>query len=203
MAFIRSERVTITPALFYQDELKRRLIITLNMTRLVQHIWEAIRFENTVSLEPVFERGRPIRSTGDMRTWYTGKPCEYAARSHINFCVYDSAWEATEAYALDHNPAVDAWVKNEHLGFEVHYVYRGIVRKYRPDFLIRLASGEILVLETKGNDREQDKTKRHFLDEWIRAVNEHGGFGRWTWEVSRKPGDIAGIFARHRGVETA
>jgi type III restriction enzyme len=28
------------------------------------------------------------------------------------------------------------------------------------------------------------------LDEWTRAVTEHGGFGRWTWKVSRRPGDL-------------
>ena len=59
--FLRSDRITITPALFYQDDLRRRLIITLNMTKVVQHIWEAIRFENTEKLEPVFDRDRPIR----------------------------------------------------------------------------------------------------------------------------------------------
>ena len=201
--FIRSDRVTITPALFYQDELKRRLIITLNMTRLVQHIWQAIRFENTERLEPVFDRDRPVRSTGDMGTWYSGKPCEYTVRSHINFCVYDSVWEATEAFALDHNPAVGAWVKNDHLGFEVHYVYRGVVRKYRPDFLVRFTSGDVLILETKGKDREQDETKHQFLDEWVRAVNEHGGFRRWAWGVSRDPGDVADILARYQGAEAA
>jgi len=51
--------------------------------------------------------------------------------------------------------AVSAWVKNDHLGFEVLYVYRGIVRKYRPDFLVRLANGEFLVLEIKGQNIEQ------------------------------------------------
>ncbi len=34
-------------------------------------------------------------------------------------CVYDSTWEVSEAYVLDHNPVVDAWVKNDHLGFDV------------------------------------------------------------------------------------
>ena len=148
--FIRTDKILIVPALFYQEDLRRRLLITLNMTKLVQHIWEAIRFENTEKLEPVFDRDRPIRSTADMTTWYTGKPCAYTARSHINSCVYDSTWEASEAFELDHNPAVDSWVKNDHLGFEVLYVYRGVVRKYRPDFLIRLKSGDMLVLETKG-----------------------------------------------------
>jgi type III restriction enzyme len=201
--FIRSGKITITPGLFYQDDLKRRLIITLNMTKVVQHIWEAIRFENTEKLEPVFDRDKPIRSTGDMGTWYTGKPCEHTARSHINFCVYDSTWEASEAFVLDHHPAVQAWVKNDHLGFEVLYIYRGVVRKYRPDFIIRLKSGDYLVLETKGQDSDQDRTKHRFLDEWIAAVNDHGGFGRWHAAVSRHPGDIADILGRHSKLEPA
>ncbi|MDE0306362.1 MAG: hypothetical protein OXI87_16010 [Albidovulum sp.] len=187
----------ITPALFDRDNLRRRLIITLNMTRLVQHIWQTIRFQNTKTLEPVFDQDRPILSTGDMRTWYTGKPCEPAKRSHINFCVYDSTWEASEAFALDRATEVVAWVKNDHLGFEVFYVHHGVVRKYRPDFLIRLGTGNMLVLETKGRDRKQDRTKRRFLDEWVRAVNAHGGFGRWIWDVSRQPGDIRDILVKH------
>ena len=195
--FIRSDRISITPALFLRDDPRRRLIITLNMTKVVQHIWEAIRFENTESLEPVFDRDRPIRSTGDMGTWYTGRPCERTARSHINFCVHDSTWEASEAFALDHASEVAAWVKNDHLGFEVFYVHRGVVRKYRPDFLVRLKSGGMLVLETKGQDSDQDRTKRRFLDEWVNAVNTHGGFGRWVGDVSRAPGDIQDILSRH------
>ena len=195
--FISSEKVRVTPVLFHNDDLRRRLIITLNRTKVVQHIWEAIRFENTERLEPVFDRDRPIRSTGDMATWYTGKPCESAKRSHINFCVYDSTWEASEAFELDRNRRVEAWVKNDHLGFEVLYVHRGVVRKYRPDFLIRLKSGDMLVLETKGQDDDQNRAKRSFLDEWVRAVNQHGGFGRWRSAVSRDPGDIKDILERH------
>ena len=137
--FIRSDSISIKPVLFLQDDLKRRLIITLNMTGVVRHIWEAIRFENTEKLEPVFDRDLPIRATSDMGIWYTGKPCEYTVRSHINFCVYDSTWEATEAFQLDNNPQVEAWAKNDHLGFEVFYIHNGVVRKYRPDFLIRLS----------------------------------------------------------------
>ena len=197
--FIRSDKIDIAPALFLDDDLKRRLIVTLNMTRVVQHIWEAIRHENTERLEPVFDRDRPIRATGDMRTWYTGKPCEPTARSHINFCVFDSAWEASEAFVLDRAPEVAAWVKNDHLGFEVFYVHRGVVRKYRPDFLIRLASGDMLVIETKGQDSDQDRTKHRFLAEWVEAVNAHGGFGRWSWDVSKAPADIRDILARHVG----
>ena len=56
-----------------------------------------------------------------MSTWYTGRPCERTDHSHINFCVYDSTWEAAEAFELDHNPAVSAWVK-DHLAFEILYI---------------------------------------------------------------------------------
>jgi type III restriction enzyme len=201
--FIRSDKITIVPALFTRDDLRRRLIITLNMTKVVQHIWEAIRFENTEKLEPVFDRDRPIRSTGGMGTWYTGKPCEYTKHSHVNFCVYDSAWEASESFELDRNAAVEAWVKNDHLGFEILYVYRGVVRKYRPDFLMRLKGGNLLILEAKGKDTEQDQTKREFLAEWVNAVNSHGGFGSWSWDVSFNPGDLKDILAEHAIVPEA
>jgi type III restriction enzyme len=195
--FLRSNRVQISPPLFFQDEMRRRIILTLNMTRVVQHVWEAIRQENTERLVPVFDNEHPIRSTGDIRPWYTGRPCEWAKRSHVNFCVYDSTWEASEAFTLDHDPHVEAWVKNDHLGFEVLYVYRGVVRKYRPDFLIRLTNGRMLVLEVKGEDDQQNQTKRQFLDEWCRAVNEQGGFGAWSWDVSRQPADVKDILAKH------
>jgi len=90
-----------------------------------------------------------------------------------------------------------AWVKNDHLGFEVHYVFQGAVRKYRPDFLVRMVGGSLLILEVKGQDTAQDQTKREFLGEWVEAVNEQGGFGRLAWDVSRIPSDVEDILAKH------
>lgn len=197
--FVRSNKIQISPPLFTQDETKRRILITLNMQKLVQHIWGAIRFKNTESIAPVFDTGSPIRSTANMQTWYTGKPCERTGKSHINHCVFDSTWEASEAFELDRNPNVEAWVKNDHLGFEILYIFKGVVRKYRPDFIIKLKAGEFLVLETKGQDTLQDKTKREFLDEWIKSVNQHRGFGKWRSAVSMNPADVAGILARAYG----
>jgi type III restriction enzyme len=191
--FIASDKIQIHPALAYQDDVKRRIIITLNMNKVVQHIWESIRFHNSESVVPVFDVDRPIRSTGDMRSWYTGRPNEPAKKSHINFCVYDSTWEASESFELDQNPKVEAWVKNDHLGFEISYIFQGLIKKYWPDYIIRLNGGVHLVLEVKGIDAQVDKTKRRFLDEWIRAVNAHGGFGSWAWAVSRDTADVSGI----------
>ena len=71
-----------------------------------------------------------------------------------------------------------------------------MVRKYRPDFIVRIEPGDHLVLETKGRDSGQDRTKRRFLDEWVNAVNAHGGFGRWSRDVSKDPGGIQDILTR-------
>lgn len=190
---VRSRKICVEPDFYDNDDMRRRIIITLNMNKVIQHIWEAIRFENTQTLLPIFDSAHPIRSTGDVRPWYTGKPCEYTLKSHISSCVFEGRWEACEAGALDRNKNVDAWVKNDHLGFEIYYTYQGIVHKYRPDFIIRLKNGTHLVLEVKGQDTQQDRTKREFLDEWIRAVNTHAGFGKWCWAVAFHPNELEGI----------
>jgi type III restriction enzyme len=194
---VDSGRVIVDPPLFNEDDKRRRIVITLNMTKVVQHLWEAIRFENALTLEPVFDTERPIRSTGDMLPWYSGKACEHTKRSHINMCVYDSRWEANESLELDRNQNVRAWVKNDHIGFEITYSFKGIIHKFRPDYLVRLTNAKTLVLEVKGQDDQQNQTKREFLSEWIRAVNGHGGFGQWTADVSRHPKDVLEILDRH------
>ncbi len=194
--FLSTNKIEIYPPLFKQDDLRKRILLTLNMKQIVQHIWEAIRFENTEKIEPIFDSDRPIRSTGDMLSWRTGKPCEYTKKSHINFCVFDSTWEASESFELDRNPNVESWVKNDHLGFKIYYIFNGIVLSYYPDFIIKLKTGDYMVLETKGQETEKDKTKRNFLSEWVRAVNEHGGFGRWKSAVSRNPADVWGILSK-------
>lgn len=194
---LTSDRIAIAPPLFSQDSIRRRIVLTLNISRIVQHVWGAIRADNTLALVPVFDTQSPIRSTADMRTWFTSRPCEYTKRSHVNHCVFDSTWEASDMFALDRSSCITAWVKNDHLGFEILYVFGGIVRKYRPDFLIRLANGTMLVLEVKGQDTEEARIKHEFLAEWVNAVNAHGGFGTWAWDVSYAPGDVAEILQRH------
>jgi type III restriction enzyme len=188
--FIASPLLEIIPPLFYRDDIKRRVMLTLNMTRIVQHVFEQIRFANTVTMEPVFDSNKPIRSTADMLPWFTGKPVVAANRSHINLCVADSTWEAQAAYELDHNGTVAAWAKNDHLGFEIAYIFAGVFHKFRPDYLIRLTNGTNLILETKGQNTPQDETKRRYLDEWAKAVNEHGGFGKWKTGLCLNPSDL-------------
>ena len=42
--YLTSGQIVISPSLFNEDEVRRRILYTLNMTKIVQHLWEAIRF---------------------------------------------------------------------------------------------------------------------------------------------------------------
>ena len=64
----------------------------------------------------------------------------------------------------------------------------------------RLKGGEMLVLEVKGQDSAENQTKREFLDEWVRAVNAHGAFDRWSWAVSRAVSDLPDLLQPAAGV---
>ncbi len=195
--FIESDILRIKNTAAQENDLKRKIFIMLNMNKIVQHVWSAIRTENTEKLTPVFDREKPIRSTQDVRPWYTSKPCEWTRKSHISHCVYESSWEASEAYFLDRSDLVQSFVKNDHLGFAILYNYKGVIRKYYPDFMIRLTNGSHIVLEVKGQDDQQNKTKRKYLKEWIEAVNNHGGFGEWHSDISTEPGDIEDLIKKY------
>jgi type III restriction enzyme len=195
--FIVSDKIQIKSDLFHKDDSRRKILIILNMNKIVQHIWTAIRSENTEKLTPVFDTEKPIRSTEDVRTWYTSKPCEWVEKSHISHCVYDSGWEASEAYFFDKSDLIESFVKNDHLGFTILYNYKGVIRKFYPDFILRLVNGDYIVLETKGVDNQQNQAKREYLDAWVNAVNNHGGFGKWYWDVSFHPSDIEGLIKQY------
>ena len=97
----------------------------------------------------------------------------------------DSGWEKYAANVVEAYPKVAAWVKNDHLGFRILYLWNGSKRKYIPDFSVRYASasGKTLVLEIKDVDSPQDQAKCAALAQWVEAVNAHGGFGTWARDV--------------------
>ena len=147
---INSDKIRFKNPLFNQDEVRKRILLMLNMNKVIQHLWNEISAVNTTQLTPIFDKEHPIRSTTDIRTWWTSKPCENFSKSHINFVVYDSTWEFLEARKINDSKLVESFVKNDHLGFAIIYNYQGIVNRYFPDFIIKLKTGEHLILETKG-----------------------------------------------------
>ena len=188
--FIASNKIEI-PSLFHQDPLRKRILFSLHIDQITQHLMQYVVEQNTLRLEPVFDGERPIGSTRDMRTWYTTRIAEPTQHSQISHIVVDSGWEKYAANVVEAHPKVAAWAKNDHLGFSILYLWNGSKRKYIPDFLVRYQSGKTLVLEIKGQDSPQDQAKRAALDQWVKAVNAHGGFGTWAWDVV--VGDAAGM----------
>ena len=197
-AFLQSDRLNI-PSLYHQEPLRKRILIALNIDGVIQHLMRYVKEQNFERLEPVFDEEQPIGSTRAMRTWYTTKPCHPTIKSQISHMVADSTWEQYAANVLESSGHVLAYAKNDHLGFQVYYLWNGARRRFVPDFLIRLANGRTLVLEIKGEDSEQNRAKRAALDVWVKAVNAKGGFGRWCWDVAFQPAQIHDLIARHGG----
>ena len=195
-AFLASNKIDI-PSLFHQEPLRRRILFALNMDLIVQHLLRHIAEQNVERLEPVFDEEFPIGSTRGMRTWYTTKPCQPTRKSQISHMLADSAWEQHAANVLEMSERVATYAKNDHLGFQLHYLWNGVSRRFLPDFLIRRVSGKTLILEIKDEDSEQDRAKRAALAIWVQAVNAKGGFGIWCWDVAFQPAQIQDILGRH------
>jgi type III restriction enzyme len=195
--FISSGKIVIQNPVFNSDESKKRILIMLNMNKVIQHIWNVIRSENTDALTPVFDRENPIRSSIDISSWWSSKPCERFEKTHTNLVVCDSSWEYLESKTINESNHVKSFIKNDHLNFVVFYNFQGVVRRFFPDFICKLTNGKNLIIETKGQDNEQNKTKRAYLDEWCKAINQYGGFGHWAWEVSFDPNDLQSLINKH------
>ena len=191
--FINSDKIIIEPLLFSQDELRKRIMLIIHMSRIVRHLCDYIEDDWPAKILPVYDTVKPVLSTGDMPTWFTSKPCMSTVKSHISHVVSDSLLEETEAWVLENNPHVVAYAKNNHLGFNIPYVYGGVHHTYIPDFLIRLDNGKILVLETKGEMTDKDMVKRQYLQRWVNNVNSVGNLGKWCCDISFSSKDVNGI----------
>jgi type III restriction enzyme len=196
--FLKSYRIDI-PSIFHNDPLRRRILIALNIDLVVQHLLRFVRQQNTTRVVPVYDDENPIGSTGRMRTWYTTKPTVHTVKSHISHVAGDASWEQYAANVFESRDEVIAYAKNDHLWFQMFYMWGGSRRRFIPDFLVRLTNGTTLVLEIKGQDSPQNKAKRDALGEWIIAVNGVGGFGAWAWDVAFEPAQVHDIVTKHAG----
>jgi len=194
--FLDSDKLDV-PSLFHQEPLRKRILVSLNMSRVVQHLLRYLIPQNQERIEPVFDEEFPLGSTRYMRTWYTTRVCQHAQKSQISHVVADGAWEAHAANVFEMNPHVCSYAKNDHLGFQVHYMWNGAKRRYLPDFLVKLDNGKTLVLEIKGEDSPQNKAKRAALDAWVTAINQKSGFGVWAWDVAFEMSRIQDIISLH------
>ena len=109
-------------------------------------------------------------------------------------------WEQSAATALDAHPGVAHWVKNDHLGFQVPYRKDGVRRRYLPDFIVDLVTGERMVVEIKGQIGDAE-VKAAAAQRWCNAVNNDGRFGLWSYHLVRQPPDLMSLLDELTGVD--
>lgn len=107
---------------------------------------------------------------------------------HVNWVICDSDWEAEFCRVLESHDRVHSYVKNQDLGLEVPYKMGSEVRKYIPDFIVRVEDGHgpddplNLIVEVKGYRREDAKDKKATMETyWVPGVNNLGTYGRWAF----------------------
>jgi type III restriction enzyme len=173
--------------------------------RAVEKIWRAVLPSkdgaangSEAILLPVLNPYNPSGSTQHV-DFTTSKMTILATRPdkcHLNYVVYDRDWEAGFAERIEGMSEVISYVKNHSLNFEVPYDYKGDTRKYRPDYIVRVANGEgeplNLVVEIKGARDDSDAAKADTMRKaWVPAVNASGQFGRWDFmEFTDAPYDV-------------
>jgi type III restriction enzyme len=128
----------------------------------------------------------------------TTKPVAETMKSHVSHVALDSSYEASAHFHLENSPHVLAYVKNDRLDFEIPYAFNDGEHRYVPDFLVRLqtAEGELtVILEMKGFESEKDRQKIGAAEKWVRAVNHHGGFGRWAYLMCKDRNQVGAMLA--------
>jgi len=166
----------------YDTEVDRREICNLRYLTLIrERLGAALRpGEGVERFLPALDEYQPIGTTDGVVYSAPTDRCVQAERSHLSHAVCDSGLERRMCAVLDKDPLVKAWVKNHKLYLEIPYLYFGQTHRYRPDFVVRLTSGRMVLLEGKGDPDEKDDAKATAARRWVEAVNTWGGLGRWN-----------------------
>ncbi|MER9330600.1 BPTD_3080 family restriction endonuclease [Mesorhizobium sp. M0488] len=113
-------------------------------------------------------------------------------KSHINYVVCDSDWEAEFARVAESHASTLSYVKNQALGFEVPYLSGSVTRRYLPDFIVQIDDGHgvddplNLVVEIKGFRGLDEQLKAQTMETlWVPGVNNLKTFGRWAFAEFR------------------
>ena len=190
--FLESDKLSLKIPNSADPEKLKRIMIALNFQKITSYIGSFIRSSSKEEPVAIFDPVRPKRSTATAMTWYTSKPTQPVLKSQISHVVADSNWEGSVAFELERNriAGLVSWVKNDHLGFEIFYLWKGQLHTYYPDYIIKFQNDRHLIVEVKGQTKEQDQAKWVAANEWVRAVNASKKFGTWEFKVLDAPKNI-------------
>lgn len=142
-------------------------------------------------LRPILRPFDPIGSTRHV-DFDTTKSTYETRKSHLNYVVLDSGWEAKVADVLEGMAEVAGYVKNQGLNFKIPYTFEGQAHNYVPDLLVRIEGGggpeapTTLIIEVTGEHTKEKAAKVATAETlWVPAINNDGRFGCWSFlEVS-------------------
>jgi type III restriction enzyme len=150
---------------------------------------------------PILRPYDPVGSTREV-DFTTTKAVYSTEKSHLNYLVLDSRWEAKLGQVLDDMDEVVGYVKNQGLNFRIPYAFEGEAANYLPDLIVRYDDGGAeplnLLIEVTGEHRREKAAKVAVAETyWVPAVNNHGGLGRWAFLEVSDPWDAANLIRAH------
>jgi type III restriction enzyme len=172
----------------FPAQLRYKMLADMACERITAGITRAF-----VGKRPILAVLDPYNPTGSTKhvNFNTSKTSRWetdARKCHLNWVILDSDWEAEFCRVAENHPQVRAYVKNQNLGLEVPYRYGSEIRRYLPDFIVRVDDGHgpddllNLIVEIKGCRREDAKEKKSTMDTyWIPGVNHTRQYGRWAF----------------------
>ena len=173
----------------YPAQLMYLELADLACNKITAAITDAEKEKNR-PLKAVLDAYNPIGTTKHV-SFSTSKTERWETdprKSHINWVILDSDWEAEFCRVAEAHPQVKAYVKNHNLGLEVPYQMGSNRRIYRPDFIVLVDDGRgendllHLIVEIKGYRREDAKEKKNTMDiYWVPGVNHLKKYGRWAF----------------------
>jgi type III restriction enzyme len=165
------------------DPRYRRLVRFEDPVRVVASVYLGIEaaateagLEGATQVVPLINRYNPAGTSGHVHA-ATIKPVFKTTKSHVNLVVADTdSWEQIAAKTFEQMDAVESYVKNAFLGFEVPYVDKtGAERRYQPDFIcrVRTPGGEHfnLIVEITGFAKDKAEKRWFVQNRWLPAVN--------------------------------
>jgi type III restriction enzyme len=193
--FVSSKYLKIISPNSENKEKINRLVIALNAQKIVNHLIKFIK-KSSVNIPKLYlDPVKKIRSTMDMKTFFTSKPTMPIKKSNISHAVIDNSlnYEGRLCVELERSriPNLISWFKNDRIGFEIFYTHKGKMRTYYPDFVLKFEDNKYLIIETKGQIKDLDSSKWEAIKEWTKAVNYSKEFGQWYFLIIQ---DIKNIF---------
>lgn len=183
----------------YPGLLRYKELADMAAERIKAAITETLKDERPV--KAIVDPYNPVGTTAHVN-FTTSKPLRWQTapdKSHVNWAICDSDWEAEFCHVVEKHPRVRAYVKNQNLGFEVPYLYGATPRRYLPDFIVQIDDGHEdplnLIVEVKGYRGEDAKEKANTMRAyWVPGVNNLGRFGRWEFVEFRSAHAMADEF---------